>query len=146
MFKVITPEGWNLAYFALVEICDDDTVRLLRTLNPNAADGIQGESYGEDWKYRSRIAAASEFQGIGFWKAWTDINSKVSGKIYLYDDLCDAEARQFIGAYEYPLVLCDDDGDAADAVRHLKQGVYLFYVPMVEQGVPEEVGQVMAKK
>lgn len=146
MFKVITPEDWNLAYFALVEICEDDAIRLLRTLDPNAVGGVRGREYGKAWAYRSRIAAARRFRWNGFWKTWKDLNSRVSGRIYLYDILRKEGVNQFLGAYEHQLVICADDDDAAEAVQSLSPGRYLFYVPMLEQGVPEEVGQVMAKK
>lgn len=48
MFRVISPEDWALDNFALIQIGDDDTVRLHRTLNPYATDGLQGEEYGEE--------------------------------------------------------------------------------------------------
>lgn len=146
MFKVITPEDWNLACFALVEICEDDVIRLLRTLDPNAVGGVRGREYGKAWAYRSRIAAARRFKWNGFWKTWKDLNSRVSGRIYLYDILRKEGVNQFLGVYEHQLVICADDDDAAEAVQSLSPGCYLFYVPMLEQGVPEEVGQVMAKK
>ena len=128
MIRVIVPEDWNLDSFALVQICEDSRIRLLRTLNPYATDGIQGEEYGEEWEIHSRIGAASKFCGNGFWKTWTGINDQVSGGIVLHDGLCDESARHFLGMCEYPFVFCDSDNDAADAILELRPGRYLFYV------------------
>ena len=138
MFKLIAPEDWNLAYFALIEICEDNSFRMLRTVNPDAQDGVQGEEYGEEWKYRSRIAAARKFRWNGFWKTWADVNTRLSGGVFLYDDLCDIVVAQFLGVFEHPLVICANDDDAADAAQSLSPGCYLFYVPMSGQDAPEE--------
>lgn len=128
MFRVFSPEDWVLDNFALIQIGDDGTVRLHRTLNPCAADGLQGEEYGEEWTLPNRINAASRFCN-GFWKTWTDINGTVAGGISLYDQRCDEGAREFVEMYERPFVFCSDDKDAADAVLELRPGYYLFYVP-----------------
>ena len=129
MFRVVSPENWNLEYFALIQICEDGTVRLMRTLNPCATDGVQGEEYGEEWEIQSRISASGKFRGNGFWKTWTDINGQVCGGIGLHDGLCDEEVGRFLGMCEHPFVFCNDDNDAADAVLKLRPGFYLFYVP-----------------
>ena len=42
MFRVFSPEDWALDNLALIQIGDDYTVRLHRTLNPCATDGLQG--------------------------------------------------------------------------------------------------------
>lgn len=128
MFRVISPEDWALDNFALIQIADDDTVRLHRTLNPYATDGLQGEEYGEEWTLPNRITAARQFCD-GFWKTWTDINGAVTGGIILHDQLCDEGAREFMEMYERPFVFCPYDKDAAEAALELRPGRYLFYVP-----------------
>lgn len=122
MFRVFSPEDWALDNLALIQIGDDDTVRLHRTLNPYATDGLQGEEYGVEWTLPNRITAARKFCD-GFWKTWTDINGAAAGGISLYDQLCDEGARKFMEMYERPFVFCPYDKDAADAVLELRPGI-----------------------
>ena len=81
MFQIISFKEDGLANLALIKLCEDDSVRLLRSLNPDAEDGVQGEEFGEEWTLSDRGAAAAAFLNNGFWKTWTDINGTACGGI-----------------------------------------------------------------
>ena len=49
MFQIISFKEDGLANLALIKLCEDNSVRLLRSLNPDAEDGVQGEEFGEKW-------------------------------------------------------------------------------------------------
>ena len=50
MFQIISfKKEDGLANLALIMLCEDDSVRLLRSLNPDAEDGVQGEEFGQEW-------------------------------------------------------------------------------------------------
>lgn len=85
MFQIISFKEDGLANLALIKLCEDDSVRLLRSLNPDAEDGVQGEEFGEEWTLADRGAAAAAFLNNGFWRTWTDINGTACGGINLYD-------------------------------------------------------------
>ena len=131
MFQIISFKEGGLANLALINLCEDDSVRLLRSLNPDAEDGVQGEEFGEEWTLPDRGTAAAAFLNNGFWKTWTDINGKVCGGINLYDQLCEEGVRQFMEMNDHPFVVCNDENDAANAVLSLSPGLYLFYVPVL---------------
>ena len=59
MFQIISFKEDGLANLALIKLCEDDSVRLLRSLNPDAEDGVQGEEFGEEWTLADRGAAAA---------------------------------------------------------------------------------------
>ena len=131
MFQIISFKEDGLANLALIMLCEDDSVRLLRSLNPDAEDGVQGEEFGEEWTLSDRGAAAAAFLNNGFWKTWTDINGTACGGINLYDQLCEEGVRQFMEMNDHPFVVCNDEYDAANAVLSLSPGLYLFYVPVL---------------
>ena len=131
MFQIISFKEDGLANLALIKLCEDDSVRLLRSLNPDAEDGVQGEEFGEEWTLSDRGAAAAAFLNNGFWKTWTDINGTACGGINLYDQLCEEGVRQFMEMNDHPFVVCNDEYDAANAVLSLSPGLYLFYVPVL---------------
>lgn len=130
MYQVISLEEGNPANFALIQLHSDSSVRLLRTLNPDAVDGVQGEEYGPEWTISDRKTAASAFLE-DFWKCWSDISGEVCGGISLYDNLSEEGIGRFIEMYEHPVVVCNDKFDAAHAILSLAPGVYIFYVPAV---------------
>ena len=131
MFQIISFKEDGLANLALIKLCEDNSVRLLRSLNPDAEDGVQGEEFGEKWTLSDRGAAAAAFLNNGFWKTWTDINGTACGGINLYDQLCEEGVRQFMEMNDHPFVVCNDEYDAANAVLSLSPGLYLFYVPVL---------------
>jgi hypothetical protein len=137
MFQIISFKEDGLANLALIKLCEDDSVRLLRSLNPDAEDGVQGEEFGEEWTLADRGAAAAAFLNNGFWKTWTDINGTACGGINLYDQLCEEGVRQFMEMNDHPFVVCNDEYDAANAVLSLSPGLYLFYVPVLYD-IPSE--------
>lgn len=61
MFQIISFKEDGLANLALIKLCEDNSVRLLRSLNPDAEDGVQGEEFGEKWTLSDRGAAAAAF-------------------------------------------------------------------------------------
>ena len=138
-FRIITeyvaPNYENV--YPDIMLCEDDSVRLLRSLNPDAEDGVQGEEFGEEWTLSDRGAAAAAFLNNGFWKTWTDINGTACGGINLYDQLCEEGVRQFMEMNDHPFVVCNDEYDAANAVLSLSPGLYLFYVPVLYD-IPSE--------
>lgn len=137
MFQIISFKEDGLANLALIKLCEDDSVRLLRSLNPDAEDGVQGEEFGEEWTLADRGAAAAAFLNNGFWRTWTDINGTACGGINLYDQLCEEGVRQFMEMNDHPFVVCNDEYDAANAVLSLSPGLYLFYVPVLYD-IPSE--------
>lgn len=137
MFQIISFKEDGLANLALIMLCEDDSVRLLRSLNPDAEDGVQGEEFGEEWTLSDRGAAAAAFLNNGFWKTWTDIKGTACGGINLYDQLCEEGVRQFMEMNDHPFVVCNDEYDAANAVLSLSPGLYLFYVPVLYD-IPSE--------
>lgn len=137
MFQIISFKEDGLANLALIKLCEDDSVRLLRSLNPDAEDGVQGEEFGEEWTLADRGAAAAAFLNNGFWRTWTDINGTACGGINLYDQLCEEGVRQFMEMNDHPFVVCNDEHDAANAVLSLSPGLYLFYVPVLYD-IPSE--------
>ena len=137
MFQIISFKEDGLANLALIKLCEDDSVRLLRSLNPDAEDGVQGEEFGEEWTLSDRGAAAAAFLNNGFCKTWTDINGTACGGINLYDQLCEEGVRQFMEMNDHPFVVCNDEYDAANAVLSLSPGLYLFYVPVLYD-IPSE--------
>ena len=137
MFQIISFKEDGLANLALIKLCEDNSVRLLRSLNPDAEDGVQGEEFGEKWTLSDRGAAAAAFLNNGFWKTWTDINGTACGGINLYDQLCEEGVRQFMEMNDHPFVVCNDEYDAANAVLSLSPGLYLFYVPVLYD-IPSE--------
>ena len=137
MFQIVSFKENGLANLALIKLCEDDSVRLLRSLNPDAEDGVQGEEFGEEWTLADRGAAAAAFLNNGFWRTWTDINGTACGGINLYDQLCEEGVRQFMEMNDHPFVVCNDEYDAANAVLSLSPGLYLFYVPVLYD-IPSE--------
>lgn len=123
-------ESLEVDNFATILIRKDGSVSLHRTLNPDAADGLQGEEYSEAWTLHNRTSAARQFLENGFWNTWMKINGITSGGISLYDGLNSFEAEMFLGFYTLNFVPCANDEEAACAVTMLPPGLYLFYVPV----------------
>lgn len=116
---------------ALIDINEDGNIYLRRTLNPNAAEGLQCETYDARWSL-DRSEAPTFFREKGFWPVWSKQNSKVAGGIIFYDGLNQEDAYQLITNGEAaPLVICPTNETAAKAVESLPKGQYLFYVPAV---------------
>lgn len=130
MCYIVQPKDWDLSAFALVEIRNDGSVRLLRTLNPDSMSGLQGERYDEFWTLDYR-EAVKEFADKGFWDAWDSVNSAIGGGVALTDNLSNKAMREFMEMDTTPTVYCTDSKDAAATIMALEPGKYLFYVPMV---------------
>lgn len=113
---------------ALIDINEDGNVYLRRTLNPDATEGLQCESYDARWSL-DRDEAPTFFREKGFWDVWSNRNGEIVGGIMLYDGLNQEDARQMItNGDEAPLVVCPTNEAAAKAVESLPAGMYLFYV------------------
>lgn len=135
MCYIVQPKDWDLSAFALVEIKIDGSVRLLRTLNPDANMGLLGESYNEDWELDYK-EATKRFTNEGFWGAWDSLARDVGG-IKLTDDLRAKTMGGFMEMDTAPTVYCADSADAVAAIMTLEPGRYLFYVPMVSDNMPQ---------
>lgn len=64
MFQIISFKEDGLANLALIKLCEDDSVRLLRSLNPDAEDGVQGEEFGEDTCSEEEIIESEAFKTV----------------------------------------------------------------------------------
>lgn len=120
----------NLALIEIVESKGEKMVHLLATINPDANEPLQGESYGGEWTLSCKEAATQirSHEGPGgFWNVWTTINGMVCGGIDLYDGMEPEEAEKFMRVGEIA-EFYGDDNQLAALIEILPVGEYLFQV------------------
>lgn len=129
---------------ALVRITEDKRCALVATLNFDATDPIQGESYGNAWSIPIDEASAS-FRKNGFWQTWIAINDTVSGCITLDDGMNDREASAFMKIGKVPS-LHGDSEQLATLITLLPVGEFLFHVEDQRTNTPTLKKNVSMKR
>lgn len=92
-------------------------------LNPDASEPIQGVEFGNEWEFGRADVASKVVGATDSFSPFTDI----IGKTNLRDGMTPEQAFEWLGIYEYPIVVCDNPAMTATAFLNLPDGTYVFY-------------------